>query len=273
MPCRKRRSGWYCVRCRPRLGPLRIASAYRASQAQAKIGGDLYAGVRTHGATRLIIGDVSGKGLAAIDDAGTLLGAFRESAHWYDSLPELAAHLEVSVGRHLQGVTDGDHNVAERFITALLLEIPDDHSAARVVSCGHPPPILARNGSITFLDSRAPAPPLGLSSVSPADHHADTFQLGEGDTLLLYTDGIIEARDRAGTFYPVTDRIAGWGWDEPQHLIDRILADLLTHVDGHLDDDAAMLALDISPPTTRDPAVRPAPSPARTTRRAPARPR
>ncbi|MET8966502.1 serine/threonine-protein phosphatase, partial [Streptomyces sp. NPDC004074] len=59
-----------------RAGPIALASHYRSAEADARIGGDLYAVTRTSGSTRLLIGDVRGKGLASISDTAVVLGAF-----------------------------------------------------------------------------------------------------------------------------------------------------------------------------------------------------
>ncbi|MFE7711638.1 SpoIIE family protein phosphatase [Streptomyces sp. NPDC057486] len=80
-----------------RIGPLRVGSVYLAAQEQALLGGDLYATARTSTGTRLIIGDVTGRGLTAISDAALLLGAFREGAHRQATLPDLAAYLDQRV--------------------------------------------------------------------------------------------------------------------------------------------------------------------------------
>ncbi|MFD0502435.1 SpoIIE family protein phosphatase [Streptomyces chiangmaiensis] len=101
-------------------------------------GGDLYAAARTGTTTRILIGDVRGKGLAAIEDTSAVLGAFREAAPEHATLPELAASLERSVRRHLAELAACDPEAGERFITALLVEIPDQGGVARFVSCGHP---------------------------------------------------------------------------------------------------------------------------------------
>jgi serine phosphatase RsbU (regulator of sigma subunit) len=226
-----------------RMGPLLVASAYRAAQAQAQIGGDVYAATRTTGATRLLIGDVRGKGLSAIGEAAALSGAFREAAYRNATLPELAASLEHSVGRHLAEIADTDDDTGERFITALIVEIPDDTGTVRMISCGHPPPLLSHRGRIAVLHAHRPGPPLGLAALSPDAYHVDTFPLDAGDTLVLYTDGVIEARDAAGAFYPASDRVATWEWGTPEQLIERILDDLHSHAGGRLNDDVAMIAV------------------------------
>lgn len=73
------------------IGPLKVASVYLAAEAEAHIGGDLYAAARTDDGTRLVIGDVRGKGLSSISDAAVLLGAFREAAISTPPLPNSPA--------------------------------------------------------------------------------------------------------------------------------------------------------------------------------------
>ena len=225
-----------------RIGPLRVASMYLAAQSQAMIGGDLYAAVRTPTGTRLIIGDVMGKGLTAISDAALLLGAFRESAHRQARLPELAAYLDHSVCWNLAEPTEAE-TAGECFITAALLDIPDALPRVHVVSCGHPPPLLLRGPQVLALHATRPAPPLGLGELTSAAYHVDTFTFEPEDLLLLHTDGVIEARDTRGVFYPLTERAAPWTRHSPSALIHHLRTDLLAHVGGHLADDAAVVAV------------------------------
>ncbi|MEE4425496.1 PP2C family protein-serine/threonine phosphatase, partial [Streptomyces bugieae] len=80
-----------------RSGPLEIASLYLPAEEEAEMGGDLFAAARTLSSTRLIIGDVRGKGLPAYGHAALLLGAFRAAAHRQATLPNLARHLDGAV--------------------------------------------------------------------------------------------------------------------------------------------------------------------------------
>ncbi|WP_174977490.1 PP2C family protein-serine/threonine phosphatase [Streptomyces hygroscopicus] len=231
-----------------RLGALHIASSYLAAAKEARIGGDLYAAARTGGRTRLIIGDVRGKGLAAVGEAATLLGAFREAAHQHATLPALARALDRSVCRHLAEFPERDEEAQEHFITALLIEIPDSSPVIRVINCGHPPPLLIRSGRTTHLTTPDPAPPLGMWDLGPDGHGTYTSSFRPGDTLLLYTDGVVEARDRSRTFYPLERRVAHWNRSSPRALVQRIQQDLYAHADGTLADDAAILAIQRTPP-------------------------
>ncbi|REK86954.1 serine/threonine-protein phosphatase [Streptomyces inhibens] len=223
------------------LGPLQVACLYLAAEDEAQIGGDLYAATRIDGGARVMIGDVRGKGLAAIGEAALLLGAFREAAHKHTTLPELAAGLEQSVTHYLPEF-EPEEEAGERFVTTLLLEIPDADPLTRMTSCGHPPPLLLHPGEAVAVPVH-PAPPLGVGPTGPEDYTLDVFSFEPGDTLLLYTDGVIEARDPHGAFYPFTQRAAQWTDHSPESLLHHLRRDLLAHVGGRLADDAALIAI------------------------------
>jgi len=271
-----------------RMGPLRIASVYLAAEAEAQIGGDLYAAARTANGSRLIVGDVRGKGLEAIGDAALVLGAFRAAAHRQAALPALVAYLEGAVssdlddpedlddledlddpdapygpdgregreGRDTAGVGAGREDPpaggkggparadrGESFITAVVLDIPDAESAIHLIDCGHPPPILLRGGQVIPLQARHPAPPLGLTEFLGSDFVVETFAFEVGDLVLLYTDGVVEARDESGAFYPLLERMATWPAYDPQTFLGYLCQELLAHAGGRLGDDAAMVAI------------------------------
>ncbi|MEV8393767.1 MULTISPECIES: PP2C family protein-serine/threonine phosphatase [unclassified Streptomyces] len=226
-----------------RIGPLLIASVYVSAEEDAQIGGDLYAVVTVAGAVRLVIGDVRGKGLAAVEDAAGLVAAFRGSAYRNLSLPAIAAHLANFTHWNIVHRAEVDADAAESFVTALILDVHDDRPYVDLVDCGHPPPLLLRNGTVRALDVDEPAPPLGLSATSEGEYVVETFRFAPGDLLLLYTDGVVEARDRSGGFYPLADQVATWNEADPQTLVDRIHKDLLRHTDGDLGDDAAVVAV------------------------------
>ncbi|MFF4145515.1 PP2C family protein-serine/threonine phosphatase [Streptomyces sp. NPDC001698] len=210
------------------LGPLQLACLYLAAEDEAEIGGDLYAAARTDQAVRLLIGEVRGKGLPAIGEAALLLGAFREATHQHAYLLQLAAALERSVARYLTDFEPEDE-AGERFVTALLLEIPDDDPVICMTSCGHLAPMLFGPDHSVTVSSLNSAPPLGLGLTSPEDHALDVLPFGSGDTVLLYTDGVIEARDRHGAFYPFAERVAQWADHNPEALLHHIRRDLVAH--------------------------------------------
>ncbi|MBP2047713.1 serine phosphatase RsbU (regulator of sigma subunit) [Streptomyces griseochromogenes] len=223
------------------IGSMKIACLYLAAEAEAQIGGDLYAATPTDSGVRVMIGDVRGKGLSAIGEAALLIGAFRESAHHHTTLPALAAALEQSVARNLPNLGP-EEEMGERFATVMLLEIPDDGHISRILSCGHPPPLLLAPGGAVTVPVH-PAPPLGIQGPTPGAYTVDVFTFEPTDTLLLYTDGVIEARDADGVFYPLMERAAQWAGSSPEKLLHHVRRDLLDHVGGRLNDDAALIAL------------------------------
>ncbi|MFV8132902.1 PP2C family protein-serine/threonine phosphatase [Streptomyces syringium] len=232
-----------------RSGPLRIVCLYLPAEAEAEMGGDLYAAARTaSGSTRLLIGDVRGKGLAAISHAALLLGAFRAAAHRQATLARLAVHLDGAVRWDTtQWRTTSEPDDNESFATAILLDLPDDEPVVRLISCGHPPPLLIRRNGVSTLRPGVSHLPIGLGALGgldePDDYEDETFDFEAGDLLLLYTDGVIEARDADGVFFPLTERAAGWDRDSPEAFMQGLREDLMAHVQGHLGDDAAVVAI------------------------------
>ncbi|MFD9821777.1 PP2C family protein-serine/threonine phosphatase [Streptomyces violascens] len=229
-----------------RAGPLQIAGLYIPAEKEAELGGDLYAAARTaHHSTRLLIGDVRGSGLGAISNTALLLGAFRAAAHRQATLPRLAVHLDAAFRwdtRQWRSQTEQD--TIEDFATAMLLDIPDHDPVVHLISCGHPPPLILRGNRLIPLVAEASHLPIGFGGAfGIADYDVQTFPFEPGDLLLLYTDGVVEARNTDGRFYPFAERAPQWTADDPGELLRHLQADLLAHVHAHLNDDAAVVAI------------------------------
>ncbi|QNT97478.1 serine/threonine-protein phosphatase [Streptomyces griseofuscus] len=223
-----------------RIGNLRLESLYLSAAAEARIGGDLYEAVPTAFGVRLLIGDVRGKGLLAVETAAALLGAFREAAHDEPDLAALALRMERSMTRRAEHL--GGSEIGERFVTAIFAEIPADGRVIRVVNCGHPPPLLIRADDVLELDNGCSGPPLNLGVLLPDPHHVDSYPFEPGEQLLLYTDGVTETRDASGTFYPLAQRLRSFGPLPPHELLERLHHDLLEYSGDNLQDDTAALA-------------------------------
>jgi len=223
------------------VGPVRAAVHYTAAHAYAKIGGDLYEVLQTRFGVRAIVGDVQGKGLDAIGTAAAMIGAFREAAHEEPGLPQLASRLAEPLDRAPGG--DG-----ERFVTAVLLCAGPD-GGTEIVNCGHPSPLLLRGSAPPRpLDPPGRVPPLGILPPDQVRPPVLSVRLRPGDRILLYTDGVIEARDPAGRFYPLIKRLPRVLPGEPGEVLERLNIDVLRHVGSRLDDDAAMMLLEYAPP-------------------------
>ena len=191
------------------LGPLKLGVVYLAAAAEARVGGDLYEVVATneHG-IRMIIGDVRGKGLEAVEVAADIIGRFRELAYSVHTLDEIAYRLDAGLTRRW-----GKH---EEFVTALLAEIDPERGKLTILNCGHPPPILiSPEDGVTVLEvPRSPPRRSSASSGSAATPGKRSRSTPSSRTtkLLLYTDGVTEARDASdGEFYPLDERVRALG--------------------------------------------------------------
>jgi Stage II sporulation protein E (SpoIIE) len=129
----------------------------------------------------------------------------------------------------------------EEFVTAVLAQISADGCRAEILNCGHPPPLLVRDGEVTAAEPTEASLPLGLAALTPQAREISTIVLKHGDRLLFYTDGITEARDRQGAFYPLERSGALLGLPELGSALDRLIDDVLRHVGHALQGDAALL--------------------------------
>ncbi|MBG0817321.1 PP2C family protein-serine/threonine phosphatase [Planomonospora sp. ID82291] len=218
-----------------RAGPgIGVAVSYTSATAEARIGGDLYEVVTTPHGVRIIVGDVQGKGLEAVETAAVVLGAFREAAYDESKLQGVVSRLENALSRELSG---------EQFVTAVLAEITGGASIT-VLNCGHPPPmVLTAAGGHWFAEPPEDALPLGMGALKAGEPVPYQIPFAPGHQVLFYTDGVIEARDRSGRFYPLDSRAHLLDGADPQLALDALRADLLRHVGRPLADDAAMLLL------------------------------
>jgi serine phosphatase RsbU (regulator of sigma subunit) len=134
----------------------------------------------------------------------------------------------------------------ESFVTLIYAELrrTRDGIAVSMVRAGHPPPVLRRSdGTVT-----SPSPAGQLLGVSPDPELVlESFTLGSGDSLTLVTDGILEARDPAGTFF-AEERLAAAlrstaGITDAQRILDAVTGAVDAFTDGVTDDDQAALVL------------------------------
>lgn len=221
-----------------------VNGLYEPLQEEKLIGGDIYDVVATPWGTRVLIGDVQGKGLAAVGAAFAVIGAFREAAHREPTLTALVDALDAAVVRHNSYAEQtGDD---ERFVTALVLSI-DAHTEVQAVNCGHIPPQLTYEGEVTTPPLNTGVP-LGLAQLAAEPGTVDWFAFPAGSTLLLTTDGLTEARAPDGTFYPLDERLKGRlglsTTDLPQSLYEDARA--FAGTEG-LHDDVALLTVRRSP--------------------------
>ncbi|WP_229890924.1 PP2C family protein-serine/threonine phosphatase [Streptomyces mashuensis] len=225
-----------------RISGLRVAARYVAAEADARIGGDLYAVQDTPHGVRVIVGDVRGKGLGAVEAVAVVIGAFREAAEQERTLEGLAARLERALQR--EGARRPSLDAAEGFTTAVLAEVPPGGSVLRMVNRGHPAPLLLHpDGRAREVSGAAPALPLGMGELGTWPDKVTECAFPAGATLLLFTDGVTEARDADGSFYDPQGLLHGRQFRNPEALLDALTADVARHAGGRAADDMALLAI------------------------------
>lgn len=219
-----------------RVGGVECAALYRSAQSEAMVGGDLYDVRETPFGVRAIVGDVKGHGLEAVSTMASLLGAFREAALDLPSLTEVAARLERRMN------LDNAARDAELFATAVLIGLVDDE--VEVVLCGHPSPFRLTGGAVARLGGD-PAPPLGLGDLATEPMMATRTPLEPGDVIFACTDGVMEARDEFGRFYPLERRLRTFlvGRRPPLSRLTSGVWEDLHGFAGEPADDVALLAL------------------------------
>lgn len=250
------------------VGDLAVATRYRAAQAETRVGGDFYAAEETPYGVRLLLGDVRGKGLDSVAAVVLLVGVFREAAEQEETLSDVAARLDRALRR--EGRRQPGTAGLEGFSTAVLVEIsaPSGSPAAsgstapaasgstagggpargegsvlRLVNRGHPAPLLLHRGNASPLEPTVPALPLGMSDLGSWPEHIDEFPFPRGAQLLLYTDGLSEARDSDGDFYDPIERLSNSYFAHPEELLETVLIDVAAHTGGRSVDDLALLAV------------------------------
>ena len=212
----------------PRAGPIDLAARYVSAAQEALIGGDLYEAAATPYGVRVVVGDVRGKGLDAVRLAAVVLGAFREAVHAQPDLAGAAEAIAVSVARELE---------PEEFVTLVLAQFREG-GELQLVNCGHPPPMCYSHGQASLLAAAPPATPIGLDPVVTVQ----TFQLDPGDRVLLYTDGLLEARDAQGRFFPFEEGASAWPAGAGLGpALDQLVEQVRRHAGGRLEDDLALV--------------------------------
>ncbi|WP_166391228.1 PP2C family protein-serine/threonine phosphatase [Nocardioides ochotonae] len=210
-----------------RIGTMGFAVRYVSASEEAGIGGDLYEIAATPFGVRVIVGDVRGKGLPAVQTAASVLGAFRQAALSAPDPATLARRVDDVISRLIDD---------EEFVTAVFAEFRADGTVA-LANCGHHPPLLLDADGARVLDTGEPTPPLGLMP----DPELAVHPWRPGSRMLLYTDGLVEARDEAGEFFGLDAGTPVLTGRPLPAALDGLVERLRAHVGGRVADDVALV--------------------------------
>jgi sigma-B regulation protein RsbU (phosphoserine phosphatase) len=162
---------------------------------------------------------VRGKGITGVEQAARVTRAFRKSAPLRATLVEVAEEMD----DYLADFFDDDE-----FATALLVDVSDP-GVLRLVSAGHPAPQLVRESEARVLDLPI-GRVLGLD-LQAADSYAETtVPWSTGDRLLVCTDGLSEARDSDGEFFPVESMDAAVRLGSVERAVEEVVAAVRSYV-------------------------------------------
>jgi PAS domain S-box-containing protein len=219
-----------------------IADIYIPAFASREIGGDFYDVFNTRdGRIGVLIGDVSGKGLESASAAATTRSTARAFAFEYSSTCQALAHTNLVLYTERRG-----QDMSATFITALLIIIEPLTGNFCYATAGHPPAVVRRSdGRVETLE--VGNLPIGVVSEQEFVERWNT--LAPGDKIVLYTDGLSEAR-RGPEFFGIEGIqrvLEEKGAQSASEILDALVAAARDWASGRLADDTALIVIEPGP--------------------------
>jgi serine phosphatase RsbU (regulator of sigma subunit) len=200
------------------------------------IAGDTFDYAVNNGVAHAAIFDAVGHGLAASRLANLAVMSYRHCRRQQRTLTETFTAMDRTVQEEF-----GEQD----FVTTELLELDTRTGRVDILNAGHPPPLLLRQGQIIGEITGDHCLPVGLGDPNP---RVTTIALEPNDRIILYTDGITEARSASGEYFGV-ERLAehvaraASGDESSPETIRRLIHSVLAHEAGQLRDDASVIAI------------------------------
>ena len=204
------------------------------------VGGDSFDYAVDDSTARLAVFDAMGHGLNAGLLATIAIAAYRHARRTGLDLTETVVAVDAAVADTFAG---------EQFVTAVLAELDLATGLLTWHCAGHPTPLLLCGTRIVGTLDTEPGLPLGLGTILGDKPHLARESLEPGDRVVLYSDGVVEARGADGEFFGV-DRLAdlvareaGAGQPAPETMR-RLMHAILDHQAGALQDDATTMLVE-----------------------------
>jgi serine phosphatase RsbU (regulator of sigma subunit)/PAS domain-containing protein len=224
----------------PDVPGIDLSAAYQPASEGMEVSGDFYDVFPVTGGWAVKVGDVCGKGQEAAAMTAAARHAIRVLAHWNPDPADVLARVnEVMLG--------GDYE--DRFVTAKLayLRFQDGRLRVTLASAGHPGPALVRpDGRVDVLNGGGL--PLGL--FPDADPQTEELELGQGDLLFFYTDGLTEARSPDMRFFEdsLADELAGLAGRSAAETARMVQGLVSSFSEGELRDDMTIVVAKVKTP-------------------------
>jgi phosphoserine phosphatase RsbU/P len=203
------------------------------------VGGDSFDYASSDGRLVFAVFDAVGHGLASSLISTLAVGAYRNARRCGNDLAAVIEAIDAAITAQFPDF---------RYATALVAELDVETGELRWINAGHPPPLLLRSGRVIgTLDCR-PRVPLGLGWLLPTPVEVGQTQLEPGDALLLYTDGVVEAKRSQGVDFGL-ERLeellhkAAAAELAPAETVRRLTGAVMDHHGGELHDDATTLLM------------------------------
>ncbi len=216
----------------PEIHGFEVATMYRPAGEVSEVGGDFYDAFEVGDGWMVVIGDVTGRGAAAASLTALARYTIRTAGMLTGNAAMAASIVDESLkrGRELS------------LCSAVILVIPDTNAEAAPVSvlaAGHPLPMLVRDGQVESVGKTGPL----LGAPDEPYWTTDTVELAEGDQLVLYTDGVTDARGHGDRFGEKRLRATLAQAPDPGTAVASIESALRSFGAGTPEDDAAVLAI------------------------------
>lgn len=202
-----------------------------------EVGGDCFDYAINDDVFDLAVFDPVGHGMRSALIAAMCVGSYRHGRRDNCGLEQIHETLDEAVTREFTDTT---------FATGQLARVELDTGALSWTNAGHPLPMLVRGGQVIKELSCAPTPPWGMGGLSSGKVTVATEALEPGDSVLFYTDGVVEAH-LPGTEQFGSDRLADLVGQQagseaaPEEVLRRIVRAVLEHQDDQLADDATIV--------------------------------